>query len=61
MKTALIVVGVAVGVFVLYRVASAAAAGAPVGSALRSPRVPVDVLAAKANIERRTNTGAGHF
>ncbi len=61
MKTVLIVVGIGVGLFVLYRVGSAAAAGAPIGSALRSPRVPVDVLAAKASIERRTNTGAGHF
>jgi hypothetical protein len=60
-KTVLIVVGVGVGIFMLYRVASAAAAGAPIGAAVRSPRVPVDVLAAKARVERQTNTGAGHF
>jgi hypothetical protein len=60
-KTVLVVVGVAVGVWLLVRVGKAAAAGAPVATAVRRPTVPVDVLAAVARAEGRSNSGAGHF
>lgn len=61
MKKALIVVGVGVAVWVLYRVATAAAAGAPITRAVVASRVPVEVLAASAAAERKVNTGSGHF
>lgn len=61
LKTVLIVVGVGVGVWVLVRGTRAALAGASVATAVRRPTVPIDVLAATARVEAKSNTGAGHF
>lgn len=61
MKTVLIIAGVGVGLFVLYRVGTAAAAGAPIIASIRRPTVPVTALAAVAAVESKSNTGAGHF
>ena len=61
MKTVLIIAGVGVGLFVLYRVGTAAAAGAPIVASIRRPTVPVTALAAVAAAETKSNSGAGHF
>lgn len=61
MKTVLTIAGVGVVLFVLYRVASAAQAGAPILAAVKRPTVPVSALAAAAKVEARSNVGALHF
>lgn len=61
MKWALLVVGVGVAGFVVYRVIVAQQAGVSVGAALARPAAPPVVLRAVAMTERKANTGAGHF
>lgn len=61
MKKVLIVAGVGLGVFVLYRIVHGVAAGVPLKPLVLNPTIAVSALAASAAAQRAANTGPGHF